>query len=308
MKRVSKDIEKLIIKEYLSGVATKELSVKYEFNATSIIKVLHRNNISLIKRTFSPTENTKNIIELHKQGLTVQEISDKLKIGRCNIIDRLSYYKIKSNKFYYRNKRTVNDNYFNVIDTQNKAYFLGLLFADGSVGKLKNNISISLIEEDGYLIEKFKKEIESDAPLGYLSFEGKNNWSNQIGIQFYSKQIKLDLIKYGCIPKKSLVVKFPEIDSVYLWHFIRGYFDGNGCAHQLKNRNNQVQVSISSSIFFNYSLKAVLEKFNIKSVFRRSKKISTLVISAKDSVNKFSYLLYENSEIFMIRKKQKFGI
>lgn len=57
----------------------------------------------------------------------------------------------------------LNSRYFAQIDGEKKAYFLGLLYADGhidhTVSKRNFTISINLNEEDGYLIEQFAEEI-----------------------------------------------------------------------------------------------------------------------------------------------------
>lgn len=45
-----------------------------------------------------------------------------------------------------------------------------------------------------------------------------------------SKKVFHDLLKLGLTPRKSLTIKFPnDIPNKYFGHFIRGYFDGDGC-------------------------------------------------------------------------------
>lgn len=48
----------------------------------------------------------------------------------------------------------------------------------------------------------------------------------------YSKKSYTDLINKGCGINKSLILKFPDETQVpqnLISHFIRGYFDGDGC-------------------------------------------------------------------------------
>lgn len=126
-------------------------------------------------------------------------------------------------------KNSQND-FFRNIDTKEKAYFLGLLAADGSVVTNKKSISIrlELNEEDEYIIQKFndianfnekiKTHIDDHAPRKYISINSAN--------------MAEDLIKYGIVPNKSHkdTIHIPNLNPDLISHFIRGFFDGDGIA------------------------------------------------------------------------------
>lgn len=128
-------------------------------------------------------------------------------------------------------KNSHND-FFKNIDTKEKAYFLGLLAADGSVVKNKRSYSIrlELSEKDGYIIQKFndvanfnetiKTHIDSHAPRKYICINSIN--------------MAEDLMKYGIVQNKSHkdTIHIPDLNSVLIPHFIRGFFDGDGIANQ----------------------------------------------------------------------------
>ena len=115
---------------------------------------------------------------------------------------------------------------FETIDTEEKAYWLGFLYADGSVGSTDNRIELGLAEKDLKQIEKFKNFIGIPNKISYRATSKSYRYT------FKSIPCKTDLIKQGCVPKKSLILKFPTKEQVpqdLIKHFIRGFFDGDGC-------------------------------------------------------------------------------
>lgn len=109
-------------------------------------------------------EQIQKIIDLYTiEGKTQKEIGPIMGCGIKPIIRVLHENNIPTN--IRRTNRRLKENYFSNIDTPNKAYFLGLLFADGSVSKdniREAMIKIQLLNEDRQLLEKFKLEIVSD--------------------------------------------------------------------------------------------------------------------------------------------------
>ena len=65
----------------------------------------------------------------------------------------------KSQKGVLAKYKEDNSDYFENIDSEDKAYWLGFLFADGSVAKDRDRISVALAEKDKFHIEKFAKEV-----------------------------------------------------------------------------------------------------------------------------------------------------
>ena len=132
-----------------------------------------------------------------------------------------------------------NELYFNSINTPEKAYWLGFLYADGCVHSGKAYV-ISMNITDKEQVEKFKTAIGA---VNHLITETKDDrWRNAKVLYQFSikdKQLHSDLIKWGCVPKKTFAItKIPNIPKDYISHFIRGYFDGDGSLHWLQNTNN----------------------------------------------------------------------
>jgi intein/homing endonuclease len=151
-----------------------------------------------------------------------------------------------------KNRYTLNDGYFENIDTEVKAYILGLIYADGYVGDNKfNNIVISLKQSDRKLLERIASEIEftgdirdSENKSGY-----KSGSINSI-LNFSSKQMAEDLRNIGLYPNKSTTMKnMPDIHKDLVRHFIRGYFDGDGCVGFYRNVRTYRQKNGTTKIY-----------------------------------------------------------
>lgn len=138
--------------------------------------------------------------------------------------------------------------FFKKIDTPEKAYWLGFIYADGNVYLNKKNkksvFQISLAEVDRKHIEKLRDALKSDHPL----YKDKNC------VRFMINNIELcgDLMILGVLPKKSLTTVFPNYEQVpkhLVSYFIRGYFDGDGQA-SVYPKKNQWKIGFLGTISF----------------------------------------------------------
>lgn len=120
----------------------------------------------------------------------------------------------------------LNKFYFNEINTKEKAYWLGFLYADGCVmvDKRSNSkrIRISSNIKDETLIDKFCEATKSNR-------EKKEYYKNVVRLTIWNDDLANDLIKWGCIPRKSNIITLPKLNnrSLYL-AFLLGFFDGDG--------------------------------------------------------------------------------
>ena len=128
--------------------------------------------------------------------------------------------------------KRVNENYFEKIDSEEKAYFLGFIYADGSVSSKGYTLVLGLAEKDGYIVEKFAECLETDYKVRHYiqNTTYKDNFE-ECRITISNKKIKEDLNKLGVFPGKTLKCSFPTSNQVpdnLIHHFIRGFFDGDG--------------------------------------------------------------------------------
>jgi len=205
----------------------------------------------------------------------------------------------------------MNENYFRVIDNEKKAYFLGLLYADGCNHE-NIGFSIFLQKRDGILVRTLKKDIQSGHKIS-LKLKRKESHQDQLGIRISCPKMSHDLSKNGCVPRKSLILKFPNTDIVpeyLIHHFIRGYFDGDGCISVSKRKNRPTKdgrINIFSSYEFCLSLKQIFDYLGIRFTFQKGLKTSaSLHSSGTFNILKFYNFIYNGAKIFLSRKKEKF--
>ena len=219
-------------------------------------------------------------------------------------------------KDLYQYRLSINQEYFSKIDTQRKAYWLGLLMADGSIYQPKNSksfvLSLGLQEKDLYLIEDFKKDLSSEGTIS------KRNKTNSYRIDIGCRKLCEDLIDLGIVPNKSYKeCKLPNISSELIPYFIIGLFDGDGSISEYKNKNS---VNFSFGMHICSSSKNILTEIN---VFLKSMSIDSSITIDKRSLrntnlidmyqlniigreSKFKFTeLYLSSELFIKRKKDR---
>ena len=147
-------------------------------------------------------------------------------------------------------KYDYNENYFERIDTPEKAYCLGFWYADGCVETSPNHvISVTQIDLQRDILAKIAHEFDSNKPIYERKYEKGRTF---YVLQFNGEKLTSDLIKLGCTANKSLTLQFPTDEIVpykFMSHFIRGYFDGDGCIWNGKRKKMLVKDSTRKSGF-----------------------------------------------------------
>lgn len=257
-------------------------------------------------------EETNEIIQLYQSGMSTVKIGKQFNVGHKKIASVLEENGIPRTGVS-RRKYKINENYFDKIDSPNKAYILGFLFADGHNEIKKATVSISLQEEDKEILELMRQEIGSEKPLEYLDYSNKNDcgyhYKNQYRLMFFNKHICDTLNDIGMLSNKSLSLTFPDIHASLYPHFIRGYFDGDGSVCFSKNGN--CIVTITSTESFCNSVKEILfEQLGIYTGIYNASNNNGITkvasISGKNQVQKFGEYIYKDADMFLSRKYNKF--
>ena len=144
----------------------------------------------------------------------------------------------------------LNEDYFGKICTEEKAYWLGFILADGCVQSNYNGISIELQKKDKEHLKKFLRSLKANYPLV------KTGCGFSVAI--FSKKMKQDLIKLGVTPRKAQTTKPIRVRKNLQRYFWRGVFDGDGSIH-----SNLYGISISGT----EEVSLAFIKFNAKFMF-----------------------------------------
>jgi len=269
---------------------------------TKIQKCCSRVCSELIRENKSTRENRVNIscdFKISPKCKDTWEVSERFKERTFlrNNGKYLCLYCSRALKSSGRNNPNtkyfnMDDNFFSNIDTEHKAYFLGWIASDGHVSKT-NTIVIKIHLKDKEILTQLKNSLDPDLPVKI------NLIRKEASLSLHSQQMVSDVCRLlSIVPgKKSHVVEFPEfIPEELKRHFIRGYFDGDGCVLSPSKTTKSPRCSLSSSS--EKMLKAI----------RDNSKGSICRISGKElywsgnSCLDFLSFIYEKSSIKLNRK------
>ena len=226
------------------------------------------------------------------ENYTLKQLGKEFNCSYPTIRNLLNKHKIKSrgNKQGYPR----DEFYFNKIDTEEKAYWLGFLYADGCVHS--NNYEISVNITDKEHIEKFKAAIKAfNHNITEIQDKRFQNAKTLYQFSIRDKQLHQDLIKWGCIPQKSLLInKIPNIPRDYVSHFLRGYFDGDGSLHYLRGTNNYRISFVGTKDFLNDIQKELQTNVSLQSNI--AGKAYVLQIAGRRQIERILNYLYNNSK------------
>jgi hypothetical protein len=175
-----------------------------------------------------------------EEKLSVVEIAAKCGSSKQPIYKWIYHFDLTREKVLPRRSKSrysLNERYFEEINTGDKAYWLGFIAADGCVvnKKGRRHLYIELSEKDRCHLEEFKKEIKFEGPIYEMKARGRSRPSCKI--QVSSSRMVLDLVKLGITSNKTYTLKAPEIDPKLYYHWIRGIFDGDGSISLRKDGN-----------------------------------------------------------------------
>lgn len=211
----------------------------------------------------------------------------------------------------------VNDDYFTNIDSEDKAYWLGFLSADGWINQRtgQDRLILDLSSKDKLHLNVFKNCIGFTGPIKDFKIKS-GKWIGydhcQVGIT--SQKLVDNLNNYGCTPRKSLSLKFPKLREDLVHHYIRGYFDGDGSVFISKEKHWR-NGTISSVIHYRFSgtesfLTEIDKQINLNgrlSVIKGSKAFELAYKRNKKLISFYNYL-YKDATIFLKRKKDIFDL
>lgn len=208
-------------------------------------------------------------------------------------------------------KYEVDESIFEEINTEEKAYWLGFIAADGYVSG--GNLAIRLCERDIGHLEKFRKFIQSTHPVNKYNAKIKGKEYPSCSIFIYSKKIISDLAKLNIVENKTRSFEVPRIPDELLKHFWRGFFDGDGSISSSTDSKRGRNVSkFNISITGNQLVIKCFKKYvkSILSTNSDSKNVKGTEnyyfrISGNNNVKTILSEIYNNPKVYLDRKYEK---
>jgi transposase len=292
-----------LISLYRKGLNNQKIAKLLNISANTVRLFLKKNGLnSNFPKINSHNRKHKNaledrIIELYSENKSYSQIAKILNTNHC-LVSRI----IRKNNFIYKsrgNRRyALDENYFDQIDSPDKAFILGTILTDGcnSINCGRRVICIELKSDDKPLLEYINTCFGSNRPLYYR--KSKDTFRLNIN----SRIISDDLLKFGCTCPKSLTLEYPYLlDDKYFEYFLSGCIFGDGWVY---NENNfsvglsgtkDLLEKIMNKITMKTGLKnSITPESNCKTLFR--------ITFGGDSAVKICNFIFKNAPFIMKRK------
>lgn len=325
---------------YNNGNKLIEIASLLKTAPRNISNVLKENNIPLrqsldysknalmSRKMFFTIKEINNMITLYEDWSSVEDIAkiyevssfviyrvlkeNNITIRKCS--DRQCYTDYITNKKYF-----CDETYFEKIDTEEKSYWLGFIYADGNVyigkgingGTKGGTLEIALKASDSYMLENFNRDIKGDYIVKERKVKCNNKYFDTARILIHNIKICNDLIELGCIPNKSLVVKPPtKIPKQFINAFVRGYFDGDGCVgYYPYSKSTKAIVGFTGNQFIlSWIEKIIIQNGVLSTKLKKDSRsnVYRLDIYGRGNMINFYNYIYKDAHYVMDRKQEKF--
>lgn len=258
------------------------------------------------------TKEDENFIIQNHGILSYREMSQKLNRTYSSIENKARRLGLKK-----KSKYNYNSSFFEIINSEEKAYWLGFIYADGYVNVQDNRhfeLGIELQYSDNNHLKKFNKSLNGNIEVKDRYRNGgfernKDKIFHFCSIRLYNQQMVTDLSQYGIVNNKTYIKQHISnlIPKHLLQHFIRGFFDGDGAvyldtrkciAFNITNANNLILEDIRQYLYDNYGITSYIACEEN----RNNVPIYQLNFKGMCNAYKFSQFLYNDATIYLDRK------
>lgn len=257
-------------------------------------------------------------IKLYNNGTPYYKIAEIIGVSRKTISYHLRKAGLQSNPKYVRNidpdklrkyDYSVADSIFDVINTEEKAYWLGMLYADGYVDDNKHSISLSLKEVDKEHVERFRSFLCLDLKKIHKKIKTVKQ-KKYIGYEFAFNSVKAvkRLEECGCGNNKTFSLSFPSetiLPKELRFHFIRGYMDGDGSITHGGKNASVISLEILGTESFLISYQECVNFKNRRLYTFKHSTIKRSIINGPYAIYVLDKL-YKNAHIYLPRKYETY--
>ena len=302
-----------VCRRYALGESSVRLARDFGVRQPTIKRLLLARGVTF-KSRLTEVQKAK-VCELYQLGLTSGEVGEKFGLSRNAVLAILEKESIgrrdpseaRNNRF---TKYYCDASFFENIDSEEKAYWLGFIVADGNV--YKNSFSLALASVDRAHILRLRSALKSTHPIKEVTSPA--HFSQVIGhvreteccrFVVTSPRLTESLRRLGVVDNKSLIVKWPEIATHLEKHFLRGVVDGDGCFSLGKTGDMSFSIAGSESIV--RTAEEVLAKrcgINRHKV-RKIRNHYLVQLCGNKQIGKIASFLYEDASIYLPRKYDK---
>lgn len=286
--------KKSIIAEYHKMKSCRSVGRKFGFSQVAIWKFLKQNEIETPRKKLSKLDEEKLIDAYKNKNLSIIKLSKIFKISYAVTRNYLAKNGVNTNKTYedYHPNR-LNFDLFDKLNEED-CWLLGWFYSDGNV--YKSRLTIAVHEKDEEVLFKMQKIVNNNNDNIVFDAPGR-----RIKIlRFHSKELARKIIKLGCIPNKSLILRYPDFFSdEQNWWFLRGVFEGDGCLSLKKqNLGAYCEIASGSRIFLEEIGNFLFKNLNINTCIKEranSNSKRLIILGGIKNIEKFMDALYLNA-------------
>lgn len=291
------------------------LAKEYEVPYIKMWKFLKKNGVEFQQVKLSP-EIEKSLVADYQSGLASKELGKKYGIAQASVCNYMRRLGIEPHG--PRRAKTINHDFFKTLN-EDACWILGWFYTDGNVNKKTNHFSVTVQKQDEPLLHLINKIMGVDKESVYHPKNG-----GAPSLFGCDESVHSDLVRLGCMPRKSLIVQYPTAftEDWQHWAFLRGVLEGDGSIG-FKSKGNRPGFNCeiaSGSLPFLTSIQNLLkEKLNIDCGYEIKKKqtrkingkdahfsvgYKLMILGGRESIMRFLDLLYKNgtTEHYLERK------
>ena len=291
---------------YESGISCPKIGEMFNVDKGHVVRLLKSIGVEIKDRRKIKDDEYENIIELYNNGMSSLELAKMYCVDKSIILKILRNCNIEiRDSSHAKQKYTLKENYFDDIDTPNKAYILGWWYSDGN--RSGNNLRIQIQAGDIDALEKINNELGSNRPIQiYSRKKYGENWQDGCSLDIVNEHMAKELDNAGVIENKSLVIRYPEwLEHFLNRHFIRGLFDGDGSVLKC---GPKYKATITGTCWLCESIKEIVENelhINCNKVTLADTNngiTSNFTVTGKNNTKAFLDWIYKDAELYLDRK------
>lgn len=266
-------------------------------------------------------QNIQEILDVYRMTGSTKKTAELLSIKRTTVQYIAKKNGVLKNRYESQRRYNYNEHYFDVIDNEHKAYWLGFIYADGCVcyEDKTPRFQFILSARDKNILQQFANDIESNAPLNvHTKKSGKFAGTQNVGLHIRSKHLCDSLENLGCVRRKSKIAKFPiKVPESLIHHFIRGYFDGDGSAfisHEKHWRRGTITDVLHFRFIGTFDVVSKIDKYlGLNGQIRiqhpeSNNELYELSYKRRKKARIFYEYLYSDATIWLERKRNVFDL
>lgn len=290
---------------FFGMIDKKIVQSKFNISEKTSERILKRNNLRHV--------NLENIekLKMYIDGISTFEIAKKFNVSEVSV-NALARRHIIKRPVGFLNDIVFDYFYFDNIDTEEKAYTLGFIYADGHVGD--REVKIAIKSSDINILNKIKSSMNGDFNISISTNSNGFGVCEIARLSFSNSHTIQKLREIGIKSNKTIDCSFPTLDNSLIKHFIRGYMDGDGSFSKCMSCDGYTRYSFSfvgTESFLNVLRAKIIENgFNVSIEFSRRFNTTNCCYSIRGSgkKNTISFLdwIYSDSNIYLDRKYDKY--